>query len=225
MLAESAVSPKIHVAVFLILNAGSVEEAERCFAKALTDAGASSVETRSGKAPSTFAHEPAPSRGDVIVSRFSCNCTAHTHRCGNDILHRMYSTLMECTLHAPNLLRLVYSALLPHGHIYSIAELAEIDHSSLLPLDCPKEALRWDPFATGEHSSCDLSALVTVVVTTSPMRSGSICTASVRVLSAHLRIRALVVLPHRDPSALTPIGCPRKQVACIKDALTSFLLS
>jgi hypothetical protein len=167
VLAES-VKPKIHAAVFLITCSCSGKVVERCFTQALTDAGARSVETRSGKDASLCGvqHSPSSGRFGVIVSRFLCCCKAHTHRCGNDILHRMHSTLMHCTLHAPELMRLVYSAMIPHGYKYSIAQLVDMDTTSLLPLNIPREVWTWD-----SDTSFDLSALITVVVTTSPMRS------------------------------------------------------
>jgi hypothetical protein len=56
--------------------------------------------------------------------------------------------------------------MIPHGYKYSIAQLVDMDTTSLLPLNIPREVWTWD-----SDTSFDLSALITVVVTTSPMRS------------------------------------------------------
>ena len=184
VLAERA-RPKVHAAVFLVRRVCSAQAVETCLLTALDAAGAHSTIAQSAD-DATNIHllhnleecgggdvrgccRPGGTYG-VFVARFECSCTAHTAHCGADVLHRTYSTLAQSDV-AVGVWKLLQATLIPRGDKFRISELRVQDHSHLLHLRTPEGAAACTSNALAQVTPTDLSSLVTIVVTTSPMRS------------------------------------------------------
>jgi hypothetical protein len=182
MFVGSVVKTKIHATIFLVTYTCLSETVEDFLTAALAEAGAQTISTQltewgqsSHKSQSLAA----------FVSRFSCSCTAHTAHCGAELLHRTYSVLARDFASAqPGHIRLLFATLIPIGHEElaksTLSQICAQDLSYLLPLQAGAGAGGvgadvWEcaggSTVLKEVESGKLSKFVTVVVTTSPMRS------------------------------------------------------
>lgn len=175
ILAAGAGNPKVHAAVFLATYEGSKKAAERCFTKALEAAGAQAVMTQLGGGATTGPLLQQGTGGDgvcgVFVCQFSCRCAEHSAHCGADVLHRTHKTL-SCPADSDNCddVQLLYATMIPSGNKFTFAQLCTQNLSYLLPLSAPAGGPEVATHALSKVIHGDLSSVITIIVTTSPMR-------------------------------------------------------
>ena len=166
--------PKTHAAVFVMKKYAVSEEAVvLCLTQSLEAAGAQHVAVQRAREET---EQPMLRDGASIVNlvaRFSCSCSSHTKRCGDELLHRMYTTLSQCSIDSDVAgdFHLLFSSMIPGAHKASIEELCSQDHSPLLPASIALQGHISETDAMAQIMSADLSGVITVIVTTSPMRS------------------------------------------------------
>ena len=180
MFVGSVVKTKIHATIFLVTYACLSETVEDFLTAALAEAGAQTISTQL-----TEWGDSSQQLTGAFVSRFSCSCTAHTAHCGAELLHRTYSVLArDFACAQPGHIRLLFATLIPIGHEElaksTLSQICAQDLSYLLPLQAGAGARGvgadvWEcaggSTVLKEVESGKLSKFVTVVVTTSPMRS------------------------------------------------------
>jgi hypothetical protein len=178
VLAEGA-RPKVHAAAFVVWGAWEDASAETglararlVLARALAMAGARSVSTLASAHPIVIAAATGQDpRCAVLVACFQCSCAEHSAFCGQDLLHRTHTTFSHADVRpqdAAEQLLVSFATIVPPSCKYSsVEDLAVQDLSHLLPLD--QGLPPYEPPA--KISQHDLPHLITVVVTTSPMRS------------------------------------------------------
>lgn len=156
VLARSS-KPKMHAAAFLVKNVcGQKEKVEQCLALGLAAVGAEEVETRC-TAGLDQTNQAGTVRHSVFVARFICPCAC------NDVLRDIYFAITQPDIagHSCADLRLVSAVLVQGGHKFNMGELCARDYSALFP------ALN----VLASARTVDLISNITVVFTTSPMRS------------------------------------------------------
>ena len=182
MFVGSVVKTKIHATIFFVTYTCLSETVEDFLTKALAEAGAQTISTQLTEWGESSQQRR---RRGAFVSRFSCCCTAHTAHCGAELLHRTYSVLARDFASAqPGHIRLLFATLIPIGHEElaksTLSQICAQDLSYLLPLQAGEGAGAegsdflecWGGSTVLQEVESDkLSKLVTVVVTTSPMRS------------------------------------------------------
>lgn len=164
--------PKVHAAAFLVRYTCSAHVVEQCLAKGLDAAGAQMTTVQIANGGLKKKGESAGSCG-CFVARFACSCTSHTAHCGADLLHRTYSTLNMAYSDlagesSSGNMKLLYASLIPK---LDMAELCAQDYSHLLPSITLEGAAECARNAITGVTPADLSSLITIIVTTSPMRS------------------------------------------------------
>ena len=165
--------PKLHACAFLVRHSCPGEAVVRGFSQALEAAGAQDVAIQRADGAMTgqeLLHD------SVFVAQFHCKCAAHSKRCGDDLLHRTYSMLSQFHLdvHASDAdcqMLLLFASMIPDGGKLSLDQLCVQDHACLFPPNSPHGAPGRDSDALSKLASGDLPSVITVVVTTSPMRS------------------------------------------------------
>ena len=185
VLAEGAVGrPKVHAALFLVsrkdfgkAEGGSI--AGSVLSQSLARAGARNVLSFPSANPAMKTkHENSQA---VLVASFECSCAEHTAFCGTELLHRTYSAFAcpdIARLGAVEKMVILFATMVPPSCKLGIEELVQHDFSHLLPLSAFRNTDSSSPPLSSYElaqpariSQSDLHRLVTVVVTTSPMRS------------------------------------------------------